>query len=71
MGNYVVNCNVFLLNDWFFELMLIYVCIGMYLLFYLSKKKFLLWFGCIEDLLKKMSEREGEIYNDLSKLEEV
>lgn len=71
MGNYVVNRNASPPNDRFFESMPIYVRIGMHLLFYSSKKKSLLRFGRIEDLLKKMSEREGEIYNDSSKPEEV
>lgn len=71
MGNYVAIRNAVPPNDRFFESMPLYVRIGMHLLFYSSVKKSLLRFGRIEDLLKKMSEREGEIYNDSSKPEEV
>lgn len=71
MGNYVANRNAAPPNDRFFETMPIYVRIGMHLLFYSGKKKSLLRFGRVENLLKKMSEREGEIYNDSTKPEEV
>lgn len=63
MGNYVAIRGT---DERFFETMPMYVRIGMHLLFYGSKQTSILRYGTVENLLKKMSLREGVIYDDES-----
>lgn len=70
MGNYIAVRNG-KADEKFFESMPLYVRVGMHLLFYSSRNHSLLRYGSVEAMLKRMSEREGEIYDDDSKPDEV
>lgn len=61
MGNYVAIRGT---DKTIFEAMPTYVRVGMHLLFYGSKKTSLLRYGKIENVLTKMTEKEGAIYDD-------
>ena len=63
MGTYIAVRGT---DKQFFEDMPLYVRVGMHLLFYGSKKSSLLRWGSVEDLLQKMTAREGVIYDDES-----
>ncbi|UZJ53023.1 hypothetical protein CBS101457_002343 [Exobasidium rhododendri] len=68
MGNYIAIRGT---DKTFFEDMPLYVRVGMHLLFHSSQKTSLLRWGSVEELLKKMSQREGAIYDDASDVKAV